>query len=206
MSRQGDKHWTAEQVEYLSRQWPLGEPADAISRLVGKTPKAVRFKAYRLGLQRPSESLPRGYKRCPRCERVKPLRDFYQNQSWCRSCYAVKREEWGKANRQYLAAYHQVRVSRNPEHMRAVAARGSHKQRAQMKDGHNLTEQEWQQILAKHEDVCPWCGRPFTKDDPPVRDCIVPVSRGGRLTMGNVQPLHDTCNASKGSRLCVGKV
>ena len=41
---------------------------------------------------------------------------------------------------------------------------------------------------------CAYCG---ATDRPLQRDCVLPVSRGGRYTLGNVAPACGSCNASK---------
>lgn len=54
--------------------------------------------------------------------------------------------------------------------------------------------QWWKRRLAKG--VCHYCGRPF----PPKRltmDHIVPISRGGKSTKGNVVPCCKECNNAK---------
>ena len=41
---------------------------------------------------------------------------------------------------------------------------------------------------------CAYCG---AVDGPLQRDCVLPLSRGGRYTLGNIVPACDSCNASK---------
>jgi 5-methylcytosine-specific restriction endonuclease McrA len=54
--------------------------------------------------------------------------------------------------------------------------------------------QWWKRKLAKG--VCGYCGRP-TPPGELTMDHIVPISRGGRSTKGNVIPACKTCNTKK---------
>ncbi len=54
--------------------------------------------------------------------------------------------------------------------------------------------QWWKRKLAKG--VCGYCGRP-TPPRELTMDHIVPISRGGRSTKGNVIPACKTCNTKK---------
>jgi hypothetical protein len=201
MSRLGDKHWTRKQIELLKKGYINDIPFEQLTHSIGKTSEAIRMKAQRLGIKRPVEQLPEGYKRCPHCNEIKNINTgFYKGQSWCKSCTMQKRQIWGRKNKEHLRLYHHIRTARDPKKTQATAARSSHKQRALFKNGHNLTAIEWEEILIAHANICPLCKRPFSKTDPPERDCIIAVSKGGRLTVGNVQPVHATCNNKKGTK------
>ncbi len=52
----------------------------------------------------------------------------------------------------------------------------------------------WQNRLAKG--VCHWCGGTFSADELTM-DHIVPVTRGGKSTRGNVVPACKECNNRK---------
>jgi len=58
---------------------------------------------------------------------------------------------------------------------------------------HDLDDLQWEQLRAAW-DGCAYCGAP----DPSLqRDCVLPISRGGRYTVDNVVPACRSCNASK---------
>ena len=58
---------------------------------------------------------------------------------------------------------------------------------------HDLTDEQWAELKAAWGG-CAYCGG----DDPaPQKDCILPISRGGRYTLTNVVPACRSCNASK---------
>jgi len=58
---------------------------------------------------------------------------------------------------------------------------------------HDLTEAQWVALQAA------WCGCAYcgTIGVPLQRDCVLPISRGGRYTLDNVVPACRSCNASK---------
>jgi len=58
---------------------------------------------------------------------------------------------------------------------------------------HDLTDDQWAALRAAWGG-CAYCGAP---DDAPQRDCVLPLSRGGRYTVGNVVPACRSCNSSK---------
>jgi hypothetical protein len=63
---------------------------------------------------------------------------------------------------------------------------------------HDLTEEQWTALKAAWGG-CAYCG---ATDQPLQRDCVLPVSRGGRYTLDNVVPACPSCNTSK----CNGEV
>ena len=57
----------------------------------------------------------------------------------------------------------------------------------------DLTDDQWINLLAAWVG-CAYCG---STDVPLQRDCVLPISRGGRYTVTNVVPACASCNASK---------
>jgi 5-methylcytosine-specific restriction endonuclease McrA len=57
----------------------------------------------------------------------------------------------------------------------------------------DLTRDEWEAIVEAWG-ACAYCG---VGDGPFQRDCVLPISRGGRYTFENVVPACRSCNASK---------
>jgi 5-methylcytosine-specific restriction endonuclease McrA len=58
---------------------------------------------------------------------------------------------------------------------------------------HDLRPEQWAALQAMWGG-CAYCG---TTDAPLQRDCVQPVSRGGRYTLDNIAPACRSCNASK---------
>ena len=58
---------------------------------------------------------------------------------------------------------------------------------------HDLTDEQWTALKAA------WTGCAYggATDRPLPRDCVLPISRGGRYTLDNVAPACGSCNASK---------
>ena len=72
--------------------------------------------------------------------------------------------------------------------------RAARRRKRRMDAGDNdLTAAEWAGILDAWGS-CAYCGAAGT---PLQRDCVQPISRGGRYTMNNVVPACASCNASK---------
>ncbi len=58
---------------------------------------------------------------------------------------------------------------------------------------HDLTEAQWD-ALKDAWDGCAYCGAHAIDLQ---KDCMLPISRGGRYTLANVVPACPSCNASK---------
>lgn len=58
---------------------------------------------------------------------------------------------------------------------------------------HDLTDRQWA-ALKDAWAGCAYCGATST---PLQRDCVLPISRGGRYTLDNVVPACRSCNTSK---------
>src|SRR4051812_18725724 len=58
---------------------------------------------------------------------------------------------------------------------------------------HDLSPDQWA-TLQELWSGCAYCG---ATDRPLQRDCVLPISRGGRYTLDNIVPACRSCNASK---------
>lgn len=77
------------------------------------------------------------------------------------------------------------------------SARIARRRRRRMRRVDNdLTDEEWT-ALVEAWDGCAYCR---ASDGPLQRDCVLPISRGGRYTLDNVVPACSSCNASKCNR------
>ncbi|PKQ27388.1 MAG: endonuclease [Actinobacteria bacterium HGW-Actinobacteria-4] len=62
--------------------------------------------------------------------------------------------------------------------------------------GSDLTAAQWALILNAWG-TCAYCETPASADAVLQKDCVLPISRGGRYTVDNVVPACRSCNASK---------
>ena len=77
---------------------------------------------------------------------------------------------------------------------RSRRARATRKRRRRIAHlEHDLDEAQWAGLLVAWAG-CAYCG---ATDRPLQRDCVLPISRGGRYTLDNVVPACGACNASK---------
>ncbi len=74
---------------------------------------------------------------------------------------------------------------------RARAARKRQRRMARVE--HDLTPEQWEALVAAWGG-CAYCG---DATGPFQRDCVLPISRGGRYTLDNVVPACRSCNTSK---------
>ena len=59
---------------------------------------------------------------------------------------------------------------------------------------HDLSPGEWTALQEAWGGGCAYCG---ATGGPVQKDCVLPISRGGRYTLLNVVPACPSCNASK---------
>lgn len=78
-----------------------------------------------------------------------------------------------------------------PQSRRARASR--RRARRVAASGSDLTDAQWYAILEAWA-RCAYCGADGVALQ---RDCVLPISRGGRYTLENVVPACRSCNASK---------
>ena len=78
---------------------------------------------------------------------------------------------------------------------RAVRAARKRKRRMDAVD-HDLTDSQWQGLQSAWAG-CAYCG---CTQSALQKDCVLPISRGGRYTLDNVVPACGSCNASKSNQ------
>ena len=65
---------------------------------------------------------------------------------------------------------------------------------------HDLSDSHWVALQAEWGG-CAYCG---ATDRPLQKDCVLPLSRGGRYTLDNIAPACGSCNASKSNQEVTG--
>ncbi|WP_246060528.1 HNH endonuclease [Nocardioides dongxiaopingii] len=73
------------------------------------------------------------------------------------------------------------------------ATHARRRQRRMARVEHDLTDAQWAALQAAWGG-CGYCG---ATDRALQKDCLLPISRGGRYTLENVVPACGSCNASK---------
>jgi 5-methylcytosine-specific restriction endonuclease McrA len=64
----------------------------------------------------------------------------------------------------------------------------------------NVSVRDWNRLVSRYRNGCAYCGDTTA---PLTQDHVVPLSRGGRHSIGNMLPACQPCNSSKGSRLLI---
>jgi 5-methylcytosine-specific restriction endonuclease McrA len=77
---------------------------------------------------------------------------------------------------------------------RSRTAKAARKRKRRMdRVEHDLSAAEWS-ALQEAWGGCAYCRK---TDKPLQKDCVLPISRGGRYTLDNIAPACGSCNASK---------
>jgi hypothetical protein len=126
-----------------------------------------------------------GHKWCRKCRQRLPVESFAPEprnsdglRSWCTPCVNARTLEWHRAN---------------PATIQALKA--LHREAA---ESNAVTERDWARLLARWDYCCAYCGVGGKRLS---WEHVVPLTRGGRHTIGNVLPICRSCNSSKGNRL-----
>ena len=114
---------------------------------------------------------------------------------------------FAEANPDAARKYHSSYKDRNPDglrnwHKANPGARGvyTNTRRALVVGaGGSHTASEWKNLKKLYDYTCLCCGRKES-DIKLTVDHVVPISKGGRNTVDNLQPLCGSCNSSKGTK------
>ena len=102
---------------------------------------------------------------------------------------------WRADNRQeqktYSANYRQANKD-------AVLVTNQRRQALKRRLPATLTRGEWEAIKVAYKHRCAYCGK---KQKRLTQDHVIPLSKGGGTTMGNIIPACQSCNSRKGSNL-----
>lgn len=117
---------------------------------------------------------------------------FAQNREWVQEYKVAYREE----RREELAAAQRARYHANPSYQAGI--RDARRARERETAGpHRFTLADWHAVLRHYRHRCAYCGAA----GPLEKEHIIPISRGGRDTVGNVVPACFPCNRGKGRLL-----
>jgi 5-methylcytosine-specific restriction endonuclease McrA len=116
---------------------------------------------------------------------------YHKNLEESRAKRRIRVRKWYKNNSEKAIAATRDWNRRNPEHKRL----SEHKRKSD-KIGNGVFEVSKKEALSIVNSPCVSCG---TSNNITI-DHIIPLSRGGRHSIGNLQPLCFSCNASKNNR------
>jgi 5-methylcytosine-specific restriction endonuclease McrA len=117
-----------------------------------------------------------------------------------------------RANREKLRLRQEAWRAANPDYMRdwekrnaALISENNYRRRvriAEAKSGVAISQRDWDRMIRRFSNRCAYCD--CSLDGCFTIDHVVPVSRGGRHSIGNLVPACKSCNSSKRDLLLVG--
>lgn len=80
------------------------------------------------------------------------------------------------------------------------ASEARHRRRIRLREHgvFEFTERDWNRLVARYRGCCAYCGEKCGRLQ---REHVIPVSRGGRHSAGNILPACQSCNSSKKAKL-----
>ena len=153
-----------------------------------------------------------GLRKCSRCERVLPESDYNKNSRdrfglarWCRRCSAQRSEQWYSDNRELQVCRASEWSREHPERRKEIAnawarrnpesGRQSTQRRRTRKVSNGVFKVADRDLLRLTSASCYHCGASSEHIDH-----IIPISRGGSHSIGNLGPMCAQCNQSKGAK------
>jgi len=114
-----------------------------------------------------------------------------------RSSLLVKKKQYRETQKEVISEYQKEWYKRNPQ----KGSEYAHRRRVRILNGdvRTVTNKDWVSLLNRFDNRCAYCGcrEELTKDH------VVPISRGGRHSVGNIVPACWKCNMSKGAKFLV---
>lgn len=134
------------------------------------------------------------------------------NPGRARASARERTKRWADANRETVRAKYRIWLANNPEKAqaahRAYVVANPEKVRAHGKirrvrllgaDVRTVTERDWRRLCARYDNRCAYCGA----SEELQKDHIIPITKGGRHSIGNLLPACKPCNSSKNDTLLV---
>ena len=152
-------------------------------------------------------------KKCTKCNQIKPFESFSKRkasrdglQYKCKVCDKKISAAWLLDNSEHMRKLNADWYSKNAEHDRNKTKEWrkdnpekalAQNQRYRASKANNRVYKITQKYLLKlYSSLCYVCG----SDSHIEADHIIPISRGGTHSEGNLQPLCRSCNSSKGAK------
>ena len=154
-----------------------------------------------------------------RCKKVLKSRYDRERYEGNRQETIDKAKRWYTTNTDRKKIYDQNRRKNNPEYIKELreaykavrvvdpekAILASARRRA-LKRGSGsfrVGPKDFKRLLDISKSVCTYCRIPFTENNPLEWDHVIPLSRGGTHSIGNLVPACMQCNRSKQSKFLV---
>lgn len=130
-------------------------------------------------------------------QRTQDWRDSHPgaNAEACRAYYAANAERLRERARRYYQEKRRV-ADKTPEGLLKDRMRKERRRAAMSGASSTLTTVEWLDICRAYGNLCAYCGQKL----PLEQDHVIPLTRGGAHSKGNVVPACKPCNARKGNR------
>lgn len=110
---------------------------------------------------------------------------------------AAKQRQWLEANPNYHREWKQRRYLIDPYPFREAAkVRRAREMGAEMRE---VTRDQWDRLCLQYDNRCAYC----RSAGPLQKDHVIPLTRGGRHSIGNLLPACKPCNSSKNRKLLV---
>lgn len=161
-------------------------------------------------------------KACTKCGEVKPLEAFHRDKrnkdglmGRCRDCnrdrMRQRRQDQTKleldydSRRRWLArggreVHRQASQRWHAEQGSEYHTAAAHRRRARALAGGSYSTADWTRLVNRFQGRCAYC---HERPDVLHVEHVVPLSRGGTNTIGNLLPACRSCNLSKGAKLLV---
>lgn len=130
---------------------------------------------------------PAGWRQCKACRKLRVMESWWRNRE--------KRLAESKAWREANPERHRANLLRWNTENRERANLLSRLKKQRKRAAGTLTDADWALVLEVYGNACLACDKPEV-----TIDHVIPVSKGGRNEIDNVQPLCGRCNTSKGTK------
>lgn len=147
---------------------------------------------------------------CKSCKAKDSKRLYWDDPEKSRKDARKRSAEWKERNPHYSKKYYSENRERYMEYGKwyrstEVGKRShllSEHRRRKNADTlvNDLTSSDIDFLLELQDNICVMCGGEFTNENKYTLDHILPLSKGGGLTLENIQLLHHSCNSSKGTK------
>lgn len=150
---------------------------------------------------------------CLKCNKIKPLNEFYKDKSRklgvqpaCKICSDVYRKKWRDNNRKQISISTKKYRQNNPEKRKETQANWNaknlikfshyqHNRRAKIKNN-GVCKILNKELKRLYNSPCFYCNSKLNIEI----DHIIPISRGGKHSIGNLTSACRTCNSSKNNK------